>query len=311
MPRMRALPLPAQRVVSELLTRQLPTQLVQIGANDASASTSNDPVQVLLRDARVHALLVEPNPTVFADLQHNLRSQGLLPGSRVAALNLATCPLASSNITFYVVDERFKAEFPRAPHWAVKQLGSVYRANTELGVATALEKALGLRHDEAIRSAPKYVRPITVPCLTPTMLLQRAGIDTAAAIDILAVDVEGLDIDLVSSFLALPSFRARLITFEAAIARFDKPERLQRLLRALMARGYQTSCHGHVCEAKDAFAWRPVDASAAANLDAHLPPTQLAHQFPPGGCTWANGCCKRHERLPVCASTRRKIGGRL
>lgn len=326
----KQLPRGAAAVVAALLARKEPLQLLQIGANDGGgASTSNDPVQSLLKHTNVHAVLVEPNPPVFSLLRRNLRaSLGADLDARVRTRNVAVCPAASAplNTTFYVVREAFERDYPNAPHWAKFQVSSMLRANTERGVAISLEVAMGSRSlpkARAVALAPSYVRPVTVVCDTPSSLMAAAGL-SSGAVDVLAVDVEGLDVEVVTAFAALAGFRPSLLTFESKLAAHESPRELARLVGSLEGLGYETSCRGRpplpLCPGEDAFAWRrrlPLTNSSprarASSGEASGPGTTPCTQedgcctrYPRfcGQCTWANGCCARHPRAEACVRTR-------
>ena len=157
--KLRTMPLGAARVVHSLLNRPHPRlTMLQIGANDGNIGASNDPVQGMLRHTAVRAVLVEANPIIFVDLQQNLRNAlgaSALSTGRVVPRNVAACPHVkeSTNLTFYVVDESFQTQFTNAPHWATKQISSVFRANVETGVRLALEnpKIGGFHHEQNAR----------------------------------------------------------------------------------------------------------------------------------------------------------------
>ena len=135
----------------------------------------------MLRGTAVRAVLVEANPIIFVDLQQNLRNAlgaSALSTGRVVPRNVAASRVIKSRpISFYVVDE--KTQFTNAPHWATKQISSVLRANVETGVRLALEnpKIGGFHHEHALREAPRYVRPISVPCEPPGAMLRASGME--------------------------------------------------------------------------------------------------------------------------------------
>jgi len=99
--------------------------------------------------------------------------------------------------------------------------------------------------------------------------------------------VEGLDVDVLEAFLAVPGFGARLIAFEAAIAAAGEDahrRRLDRLLHNLTARGYVTAR----ARGKDVFAWRPLEGTVAATRRPDVPP--------PAARVRAPRCRREHRR---------------
>ncbi|CAJ1441625.1 unnamed protein product [Effrenium voratum] len=205
-----AVPLPA--VDAAPLLRQMAgtrsrVNLVQVGACDGDFgedASSNDPVQgFLLKEPKIHGLLVEANPNVCATLSSKV--SGLFDG-RVSAVNCAVVPGDSAeDAAFFVVSPRLAAEQPRkAFHWALYQLSSLDRAHVEKH-----HVHLGLSKQHFAR----YVEEIRVPCKTPAQLLAEAKWP-AAAVDILALDAEGLDQEILRAFLALPGFDPAMVFCE-------------------------------------------------------------------------------------------------
>eukprot|EP00929_Paragymnodinium_shiwhaense_P113442 TRINITY_DN81738_c0_g1_i1.p1 TRINITY_DN81738_c0_g1~~TRINITY_DN81738_c0_g1_i1.p1 ORF type:complete len:337 (+),score=62.54 TRINITY_DN81738_c0_g1_i1:118-1128(+) len=174
--------------------------VVQVGACDGDWEDSNDPMQALLSDSRVLALVVEPVPPLFQKLSTRLAT---LPSAdrRLKPVNAAICMETSAATPFYIVSDQFAKDNPDAPHWQKSQLGSFKKS-----------------HLRKHHIPHKYIETINVPCLTPPKLLQTEGtpfgVGAPSRVDALIIDAEGLDGDLVRAFLGVESFRPALLIFE-------------------------------------------------------------------------------------------------
>lgn len=237
------------------LVRRRPAgvQLVQVGACDGDfgegETTSDDPVQrLLLEEASLRALLLEPHPGVFGMLHENVR-QHFGESTRIRLMNVAVAAEeCSGSMPFYVVSPRFAAEHPRrAAHWAKYQLSSLDREHV-------------LNHCEFVglsrEAFAEYVDEIQVRCLTPVDLLREAHL-LPEDVDVLQVDAEGHDDKIVEAFFALPGFRPELVIFEAT--HLDREE-AEGILASFRAQGYYTGWvrpRWQVDRAPNAVAWLP------------------------------------------------------
>ncbi|CAJ1388316.1 unnamed protein product [Effrenium voratum] len=178
-----AVPLPA--VDAAPLLRQMAgtrsrVNLVQVGACDGDFgedASSNDPVQgFLLKEPKIHGLLVEANPNVCATLSSKV--SGLFDG-RVSAVNCAVVPGDSAeDAAFFVVSPRLAAEQPRkAFHWALYQLSSLDRAHVEKHhVHLGLSKQHFARYVEDFLGSKKICGPrLLFPFIFYVCFLLRGG----------------------------------------------------------------------------------------------------------------------------------------
>lgn len=164
---------------------------VQIGACDGNSTTEDDELQDLLKESFMAGLMVEPVPSIFNNLKKRVKNLDAL--DRIYAVNAAIVPLKfqknrnivdGSLVEFFVVNEKFRRDFPRAPHWLKYQLGSLDRNHI-------------LKHFHSSNRkiwSEKYIEQIRVPVMSPGRLLQRFGeLMEGLPVDILMVDAEGYD----------------------------------------------------------------------------------------------------------------------
>mmetsp|Transcript_69415 Transcript_69415/g.192057 ORF Transcript_69415/g.192057 Transcript_69415/m.192057 type:complete len:364 (-) Transcript_69415:187-1278(-) len=225
--------------------------LLQIGACDgdfvaSGGATSDDPVQHLLVEPRIQAILIEPNPEVFKMLDRNVR-RCFGQSERIQLMNVAISPDISGKLPFYVVARRLAQEHPRkAPHWAKYQISSLDRDHV-------LKHAehVGFSHEEF----ENYVDEIIIPSLCPAELFARAVVEPSA-VDVLVVDAEGLDGEILISFLNVTAFAPAVIIFEAT--HMDGPE-FRHIMVILRCRGYETGrvhYEEHYGAAVNVIAWK-------------------------------------------------------
>lgn len=217
--------------LAKLFDQPRSISLIQVGANDDGIGDSNDPVTDSLGKTNVKGLLLEPNPPVFKMLQQNIQSQFGAP-PRLIAANEAACPKESGLVSFYVVNDKFAQDFPKAPHWAKYELSSMSKQEVTQHWKTLQEFV----HSEEEFS--KYVEEEKVDCLTPADLMKRHTIQPAA-VDLLEVDAEGYDGPIVTSFLGVDGFDPEIIIFEACHLTDDV---LSDVLTLLVSRGYVHDC---------------------------------------------------------------------
>jgi len=181
-----------------------PFFFVQVGAQDG---VTGDPIHVLVRRERWQGVLVEPRRTSFAALQ---RSYSGCPGLQF--LNVAIAPEAGEQEMHFVRDEGGEL-----PDWA-QGLGS-FRLETLLS------------HESEIPGLRERLARERVTCTTWEAVLDRVP---RADIDLLQIDVEGLDYELLRCF---PFARSR-----PGVVRYEhkhlRPEDRVACDELLLARGY-------------------------------------------------------------------------
>jgi len=165
-----------------------------IGANNG---VENDPYVHHALDFGWRAVLVEPNPGVFADLQ---RTFGSLP--RVDCVNAAignkSTPLVLYTIAF------------SAKRWATG-LSSASETTLRKHFASGWVQQMCERFGDVLPTDPnEWVKPIEVRCKTVRELVQEAGVQ---CIDVLAVDTEGMDAEIVNNALD-QGYRPEVICWE-------------------------------------------------------------------------------------------------
>jgi FkbM family methyltransferase len=139
--------------------------LLQIGANDG---LRDDPVHEIIRQRKLPALLIEPIPSFFADLQ----------------INYADCPqVRFANYAIGAgngVQQLYQiAPGPDVPEWAA-------------GVASFDRNAL-MMHRRAIPRLESRIQAVQVKVRTITALLAEYSCPT---VDVLQVDCEGYDLEI-------------------------------------------------------------------------------------------------------------------
>lgn len=209
------------RCVRSLLTHSVDTwvarqdhlRLIQVGANDGVMA---DPVHEIVKQAKVTSVLVEPVPRTFARLA---QTYGTYP--QITCRQVAVVPEEGERtIPFYC--------FAPKPglHW-----DDVYS-----GWASTRREHL----DKFRPFVPDFDELISiehVPAITLAQLLRETG---WPSVDLIQIDVEGLDVALVAS-IPFEQWAPRLIRFEHIHG--DRRE-LDALLERLHAVGYRTFSHG-------------------------------------------------------------------
>lgn len=189
----------AERLLQVASHHNRTVSVLQVGACDGEWADTNDPVQPLLSDPGVKALLLEPVPPHFEELRRRVMALPYAEG-RLLPVNAALCPSGGAkSLPFYAVSPRYAVDHPEAPHWAKREIGSLLRS-----------------HLEKHRIPDEYIEEIPVPCRTPAETFQEAGapVKQPANLDVLLVDAEGMDAEVVKGFLELPGFRPSMIVFE-------------------------------------------------------------------------------------------------
>jgi len=233
---LRVLPL-----LETLVGSQENVTLVDVGACDGDfgagvgpyKSVSIDPVQSTLFKPNVRAVLVEPNPPVFAKLEERVHAS-FGDSERIQLVQAAVSANTSGSVPFYVVSPKFMKDHPEAPHWLAQEISSLNRQHV-----LQHHTASGLSEGQFAR----YVEEISVPSRKPAELLAVAGL-APEGVDVLKVDAEGYDADIVGAFMDVPSFSPKIIIFEA----LHLPKRnLRSLVGRLEREGYQTDCNKIIC----------------------------------------------------------------
>ena len=228
---------------------------IQVGANagdflqeNVHLNQSSDPVRIavqrLLRHERTRGLLIEPNPPVFKQLDAAVHREFAASGNaarRVSAQNIAVCAHRTGTVDFYTVDPRIMEDFPQAPYYVRKgELATMSRESITLG----LRQIKWARRQGSTRAPEEFILTQQVPCRTPRDVLSSASI-APQALDALVVDAEGLDAEIVESFLNVSqSARPSVIFFEASVARAFSSSRVvfRRLLSTMIHSGYSVRC---------------------------------------------------------------------
>lgn len=160
---------------------------VEIGANDGQA---HDHLAPFIRAREWTGVMVEPVPFLYERL---LRNYGDLNGR--VALEHAAVADRDGRLPFYAPRER-DAAGGDLPEW-YPAIGSFSREAV-------------LRHARHIPDIEDRVELIEVPCLTFKSLCRKHTIDR---IDLLAVDVEGYDLEILRQ-LDLDAQRPRVVIYE-------------------------------------------------------------------------------------------------
>lgn len=199
--------------------------VIVVGANDGSMTETNDPVVNALNRTNVNALMVEPNPPVFRTLVGNLKK--FQESTRLHPLNIAVCP-DRGTVPFYVVSPDFAKKFPNAPHFAKYELSAMDKKQ----VSKHWAFLNGIFHKE--EEFESFIDKIQVPCWTPSDLM---AIDhfKPQQVDLLMVDVEGMDAKVVTAFMSQKNFDPGIIIFENLHVSSAEYKDVTNMLRA---RGY-------------------------------------------------------------------------
>lgn len=169
----------------EKLIHEEVIQIVQIGSNDGKRG---DPLyNLLIKNERWKALLVEPIPYLFERLKSNYGTNPRFSFENVVIND-------GSQQIFYWVREEAKESIPDLPDW-YDQLGSFYKESI-------------LKHLNGILEP--YIEETLLNGMTLTELLNKNKVDV---IDIFHIDAEGYDWKILSQ-LNLKLFQPRIILFE-------------------------------------------------------------------------------------------------
>lgn len=204
---------------------------IQIGACEgdfnferSQKDKSPDPVQAVMHQPNIHAILVEANPVAFGTLQQNIQKTfGDL--SRIHPIQTAITANHSGFVQFYITSEQFARDYPKKPYWAKYEISSLDRnyilgLHTQIGLAEAIWK--------------RYIEEVNVSSQTPTDLLKMNNI-SSQAVDLLAVDAESFDGGIVTAFMDIQGFKPKVIIFETV---HMIPSDISALVARLRGMGY-------------------------------------------------------------------------
>lgn len=218
--------------------------VLQIGANDLRAGNDGD-VRYAVVSGGTRAVLVEPHPLVFPRLAENIDAINHKESTdRLTALNVAVCPAggeSSSNATFWTVSPRFLRDFAQAPHWVRSELASLNEHTTRTSVEYFFRTYLKKPH----QMRPDYVEAVTVPCANMQRIFELGNLEPEA-VDIFAVDTEGLDAHVMLDALRVPGFAPLVIVFEQKVAVRLSPRELEAVGLELTKRDYTLHNHSQV-----------------------------------------------------------------
>jgi len=166
--------------------RNVRFHVVQIGAADGDWQHSNDPVQKLIfQNDLVDAILVEPVPSNFKDLQRVFK-----PISSRVKLLKSVISNEKKQRSFYYIDEQYSIDYPHVPHWARKQLGSFNKNN--------MIKRVENQKFMQKTNFTKYVKSEMIQPHTGKEVVEKFNLNQ---IDMLVIDTEGADFEVLNSFL--------------------------------------------------------------------------------------------------------------
>ena len=243
------------------------TVIIQVGANDGSATSHADPVRDVLGYSNVHAELIEPNPPVFAMLQANLmRRFGNI--SRIHTSNVAVCR-SSRTVSIFTMSREFARDYPNAPHWAKFELSSLNRDHlikhyykmtaTNLEIAKKGNKNTTSLRTQKVKNLPllamsmdqfrNYITEVRVPCRSPRDILDDVKLEPRD-VDVLVIDAEGFDDQVVMSFLDVDGCKPSILTWEM---KHLSPAARTLILSFISQRNYSHSCSNGTC--LNAWAW--------------------------------------------------------
>ena len=191
--------------------------ILQIGAHLAwfnAADALGQTTRKLLRSSaaasrgQLNALLVEPQPAIYAKLKQASMSMG----SHLMVENAAICPGstasgAGQNVTFYMLDdERLASDSTtaRLPRWAT-QVASLSREHVVRNLPKVLKSKAG-------HSPDWFVKAVHVQCAVLDELAQRYSI-TDKQLAVLTLDTEGFDARILLGSDILRK-RPRIVLFE-------------------------------------------------------------------------------------------------
>lgn len=207
-----------ERSVDAWVGTQAQVRLIQLGANDGVMA---DPVHRIVRKPNVSSVLVEPVPRVFERLTHTYRSC-----PEVTCLQSAVVPdEETSSIEFFFLQPRDGLFYDDAySGWS-----STSRDHLE-------------KFRQYVRNFDELLCSEMVPCVSVNRVFQMAE---WPSVDLLQIDVEGLDVDIVGS-IDFTTWTPKIIRFEhmhsAKAPLFALLRRLHTLRYHTFSSGFDTLC---------------------------------------------------------------------
>mmetsp|Transcript_40178 Transcript_40178/g.59932 ORF Transcript_40178/g.59932 Transcript_40178/m.59932 type:complete len:266 (-) Transcript_40178:109-906(-) len=195
------------------MLRQRPSAVVVVGA-------SEDPWRdlafwtPLIQQSAWTVVLVDANPSACWLLRQKFASQ-----KNVHVVNAVVSASGSDNgtVPFWMFSPRMEKEFPgiNVPLlWYHNSLNRSFLEESFLLTFPNRIKHHGKNYTlDEWKSMLAYVESVDVKTVTPAALLEQASV-APSAVDVLMTDVEGADFDVVTAFMAVPSFAPVAIKFE-------------------------------------------------------------------------------------------------
>lgn len=174
--------------------RQGDVRCIQVGAHDGRMA---DPLFQELNKGRWSAMLIEPHPIYFSQLQS--RHSG---NEKVNCVNVGISDRAQT-MKLYHIDEEIGAGYPRG----LRGCASLERDRLEAAIASAIQ-----RHD--LVRKPGDVTTTDVNLVRLDTLMAQNGMDS---VDIIVIDVEGHELAVLDSF-ALSEIGASMLIVECNAA---------------------------------------------------------------------------------------------
>lgn len=186
----------------------LPVAII-VGSHDLSEDSSGFVVRLLRYP--VHVVVVEPNPRVAQVLQERIAS--LLSSTvnvRFQFVSGAVCAQDGEQVSFWVGSTRLIDDSP----------GMTLYDRTSLNRLASLDRDILLKNlrgelwtSHVRGNLSSYVEQIKVRCLTPSSLLDEAGVAPADVVAI-TIDAEGYDVPIAMQFIDTVKFAPTLFEFE-------------------------------------------------------------------------------------------------
>ncbi len=199
-------------------------------------NTLEEDHQELLRFIEIPSrmIFVEANPAVIPHLHRNVELLGFSRNNTkdVNVMNRAVCVNGEESIILYVDGE---GDASKIAHILPNSHQTLFNK---------------LQNEKAITQS------VVVPCISPEGILESVGL-APDDIDVLLIDLEGLDLHVLEMLMAMDGFRPKVIKFEWHVvhmqAVFEDPTfrglnkvnlRITRLLQKLSSKGYTTVLYG-------------------------------------------------------------------
>jgi FkbM family methyltransferase len=189
--------------------RHQPLHIIQAGANDGK---SNDFIHQLIRKSSTRAILVEPVPYVFSQLEKHYQGSANIRLLQAAVTDVSD----ATSLPFYYLRPVDGLDFqPIYNQWGSFSLDHLRKF------------AVHVPHFEALLTVEN------VATLTMNQIMEESGF---SSIDIIATDVEGFDGKIITS-IDFSRFQPKLLLFEHM--HIEKAE-LKAVLQRLEKHGYSS-----------------------------------------------------------------------